>query len=77
MAGGRFRAMTRAARSSSRLREGVADGGGDLIQFVPDSPVDGYESALRPVFDAAEAAGLSVTFTLIVGNARGRRHTPA
>ncbi len=51
------------------IARGIADGGGGLIQFVPDIPVGGYESVLQSVFDAAESSGLAVTFTLIVGNA--------
>jgi len=51
------------------IARGIADGGGGLIQFVPDIAADGYESVLQPVFDAAETTGLAVTFTLLVGNA--------
>ena len=47
---------------------GVADGGGGLIQFVPDIPVGGYESVLQQVFEAAQDAGLPVTFSLATGN---------
>ncbi|HEU0191443.1 MAG TPA: amidohydrolase family protein [Mycobacterium sp.] len=50
------------------IGRGVADGGGGLIQFVPDIPAGGYQQALQQVFDAAGDAGLPVTFTLIVGN---------
>lgn len=51
------------------IGRGVADGGGGLIQFVPDIPAGGYQAVLQQVFDAAADAGLPVTFTLIVGNA--------
>ncbi|HET9877419.1 MAG TPA: amidohydrolase family protein [Mycobacterium sp.] len=51
------------------IGRGVADGGGGLIQFVPDIPAGGYQPVLQQVFDAAADAGLPVTFTLIVGNA--------
>ena len=51
------------------IARGVADGGGGLIQFVPDLLAGDYEPALRTVFDAAEAADLPVTFTLAIGNA--------
>jgi N-acyl-D-aspartate/D-glutamate deacylase len=51
------------------IARGIADGGGGLIQFVPDLPAGGYQSVLQPVFDAADATGLAVTFTLLVGNA--------
>jgi len=51
------------------IARGIADGGGGLIQFVPDLPASGYQSVLQPVFAAANATGLAVTFTLLVGNA--------
>jgi N-acyl-D-amino-acid deacylase len=51
------------------IAKGVADGGGGLIQFVPDIPAGGYEPVLQTVFDAAGDVGLSVTFTLAIGNA--------
>jgi N-acyl-D-aspartate/D-glutamate deacylase len=50
------------------IAHGVADGGGGLIQFVPDIPAGGYESVLRQVFDAAADAKLPVTFSLATGN---------
>ena len=51
------------------IARGVADGGGGLIQFVPDLLAGDYEPALKTVFDAAKAADLPVTFTLAIGNA--------
>lgn len=51
------------------IARGVADGGGGLIQFVPDLPAGGYQPVLQQVFDAAADAGLPVTFTLIAMNA--------
>ena len=51
------------------IAQGVADGGGGLIQFVPDLLAGDYEPALKTVFDAAEATDLPVTFTLAIGNA--------
>jgi N-acyl-D-amino-acid deacylase len=51
------------------IAAGVADGGGGLIQFVPDIPAGGYESVLRQVFEAATDAALPVTFSLLTGNA--------
>jgi N-acyl-D-amino-acid deacylase len=51
------------------IARGVADGGGGLIQFVPDLLAGDYEPALKTVFDAAEAVDLPVTFTLAIGNA--------
>ncbi len=48
---------------------GIADGGGGLIQFVPDIPAGGYQPVLQQVFDAATDTGLPVTFTLLVLNA--------
>jgi N-acyl-D-aspartate/D-glutamate deacylase len=50
------------------IAHGVADGGGGLIQFVPDIPAGGYESVLRQVFEAAADAKLPVTFSLATGN---------
>lgn len=50
------------------IARGIADGGGGLIQFVPDIPAGGYQPVLQQVFDAAGDTGLPVTFTLVVGN---------
>ncbi|SRX92342.1 amidohydrolase 3 [Sphingomonas wittichii RW1] [Mycobacterium shimoidei] len=50
------------------IGRGVAEGGGGLIQFVPDIPAGGYQPVLQQVFDAAGEVGLPVTFTLVVGN---------
>jgi N-acyl-D-amino-acid deacylase len=52
----------------SAITQGVADGGGGLIQFVPDIPAGGYESVLQQVFEAAADAELPVTFSLATGN---------
>ena len=51
------------------IARGVFDGGGGLLQFVPDIPAGGYQPVLQTVFDVAEDVGLPVTFTLVVGNA--------
>src|ERR1700757_3462340 len=51
------------------IARGVIDGGGGLLQFVPDIPAGGYQSVLQTVFDVAEDVGLPVTFTLVVANA--------
>ncbi|BCO37920.1 amidohydrolase [Mycobacterium heckeshornense] len=51
------------------IAKGVVDGGGGLIQFVPDVPAGGYQPVLQQVFDVAEDVGLPVTFTLAIGNA--------
>lgn len=51
------------------IGRGIADGGGGLIQFVPDIPEGTYQPVLQPVFDAAADSGLAVTFTLLIGNA--------
>ncbi len=51
------------------IGRGIADGGGGLIQFVPDIPNGAYQPVLQQVFDAATDAGLPVTFTLLIGNA--------
>ena len=53
------------------IADGVADGGGGLIQFVPDIAAGGYANVLQQVFEAAQDAGLPVTFTL--GNRQLRR----
>ncbi|UMB68952.1 N-acyl-D-amino-acid deacylase family protein [Mycobacterium paraterrae] len=50
------------------IARGVVDGGGGLLQFVPDIPAAGYQPVLQTVFDVAEDVGLPVTFTLVVGN---------
>lgn len=51
------------------IGRGIAEGGGGLIQFVPDIPEGAYQPVLQQVFDAASDAGLPVTFTLLIGNA--------
>ncbi len=51
------------------IARGVVDGGGGLLQFVPDIPAGGYQAVLQTVFDVAEDVGLPVTFTLVVANA--------
>jgi N-acyl-D-amino-acid deacylase len=51
------------------IARGIDDGGGGLIQFVPDLVAGDYEPALKTVFDVAEDVGLPVTFTLAIGNA--------
>ena len=50
------------------IARGVADGGGGLIQFVPDIPAGGYQRVLQQVFDAAGEVSLPVTFTLLILN---------
>ncbi|BBX64998.1 amidohydrolase [Mycobacterium saskatchewanense] len=50
------------------IARGVVDGGGGLLQFVPDIPAGGYQPVLQTVFDVAEDVGLPVTFTLVVAN---------
>jgi N-acyl-D-aspartate/D-glutamate deacylase len=50
------------------IARGVVDGGGGLLQFVPDIPSGGYQPVLQTVFDVAENVGLPLTFTLVVGN---------
>lgn len=50
------------------IAAGVADGGGGLLQFVPDIPAGGYETVLGRVFEVAADEGLSVTFSLLTGN---------
>lgn len=51
-----------------QIARGVVDGGGGLLQFVPDIPADGYQPVLQTVFDVAEDVGLPLTFTLVVAN---------
>ncbi|OBK43899.1 N-acyl-D-amino-acid deacylase family protein [Mycobacterium kubicae] len=50
------------------IAKGVVDGGGGVLQFVPDIPAGGYQPVLQTVFDVAEDVGLPVTFTLVVAN---------
>lgn len=50
------------------IARGVVDGGGGLLQFVPDIPAGGYQPVLQTVFDVAEDVGLPLTFTLVVAN---------
>jgi N-acyl-D-amino-acid deacylase len=52
----------------SAIVAGVADGGGGLLQFIPDIAAGGYEGVLQEVFEAATDAGVPVTFTLTTGN---------
>lgn len=60
-----------AARAEiEEIAKGVVDGGGGLLQFVPDIPAGGYQPVLQTVFDVAEEVGLPVTFSLVVGNVR-------
>ncbi|MBZ4622157.1 N-acyl-D-amino-acid deacylase family protein [Mycobacterium avium] len=51
-----------------QIARGVVDGGGGLLQFVPDIPAAGYQPVLQTVFDVAEDVGLPLTFTLVVAN---------
>ena len=51
------------------IADGVVEGGGGLIQFVPDIAAGGYAEVLQQVFEVATDAGLPVTFTLATGNA--------
>lgn len=51
-----------------QIARGVVDGGGGLLQFVPDIPSGGYQPVLQTVFDVAEDVGLPLTFTLVVAN---------
>ncbi|MGH9061717.1 MAG: amidohydrolase family protein, partial [Acidimicrobiales bacterium] len=53
----------------AEIARGIVDGGGGLLQFVPDIPAGGYEPVLQTVFDVAGDVGLPVTFTLAIGNA--------
>lgn len=50
------------------IARGVVDGGGGLLQFVPDIPAGGYQPVLQTVFDVAEDLRLPLTFTLVVAN---------
>jgi N-acyl-D-amino-acid deacylase len=50
------------------IARGVVDGGGGLLQFVPDLPAAGYQPVLQTVFDVAEDVGLPLTFTMVVTN---------
>ncbi|MGZ4515236.1 MAG: N-acyl-D-amino-acid deacylase family protein [Mycobacterium sp.] len=57
-----------AGEEIEEIARGVVDGGGGLLQFVPDIPAGGYEPVLQTVFDVAEDVGLPLTFTLVVAN---------
>lgn len=57
-----------ARQEIEEIARGVVDGGGGLLQFVPDIPAGGYEHVLQTVFDVAEDVGLPLTFTLVVAN---------
>ncbi|ULE34246.1 N-acyl-D-amino-acid deacylase family protein [Mycobacterium sp. IDR2000157661] len=50
------------------IANGIADGGGGLIQFVPDIAAGGYEGVLRQVFEVGQDVGLPVTFSLLTDN---------
>ncbi|BDB40320.1 hypothetical protein IWGMT90018_07660 [Mycobacterium kiyosense] len=50
------------------IARGVVDGGGGLLQFVPDIPTRGYQHVLQTVFDVAEDVGLPLTFTLVIAS---------
>lgn len=54
------------------IAAGVADGGGGLLQFVPDIPAGGYETVLRQVFEVAFGSGLPVTFSLLTATPASR-----
>jgi N-acyl-D-amino-acid deacylase len=49
------------------IANGVVDGGGGVIQFVPDLPAGGYERVLNQVFEVARDTGLPLTFSMITG----------
>jgi N-acyl-D-amino-acid deacylase len=51
-----------------QIARGVVDGGGGLLQFVPDLPAGGYQPVLQTVFDVAEDVGLPLTFSMVVSN---------
>ncbi|HET9889127.1 MAG TPA: amidohydrolase family protein [Mycobacterium sp.] len=57
-----------AGEEIEEIARGVVDGGGGLLQFVPDIPSGGYQPVLQTVFDVAEDVGLPLTFTLVVAN---------
>ncbi|MGK2902446.1 MAG: N-acyl-D-amino-acid deacylase family protein [Mycobacterium sp.] len=59
------------------IARGVDEGGGGLLQFVPDLTAGDYEGALNAVFDVAAEVGLPVTFTLAIGNAGPPIHLDA
>ncbi|MGA9375092.1 MAG: amidohydrolase family protein [Mycobacterium sp.] len=59
------------------IARGVDEGGGGLLQFVPDLTAGDYEGALKAVFDVAAEVGLPVTFTLAIGNAGPPIHLDA
>jgi N-acyl-D-amino-acid deacylase len=46
---------------------GMAEGGGGLIQFVPDIPVPGYHDVLAPMIEISQRTGQPLTYTLATG----------
>ncbi len=57
-----------AGEELEEIARGVVDGGGGLLQFVPDLPAGGYQPVLQTVFDVAADVGLPLTFTMVVTN---------
>jgi N-acyl-D-aspartate/D-glutamate deacylase len=47
---------------------GMAEGGGGLIQFVPDYPLPDYRTVLAPLIEVSRRTGQPLTFTLGTGN---------
>jgi N-acyl-D-amino-acid deacylase len=50
-----------------QIVEGMAEGGGGLIQFVPDIPVPGYKDVLAPLIEISRRTGQPLTYTLATG----------
>jgi N-acyl-D-aspartate/D-glutamate deacylase len=57
-----------AAAEVRAVAEGLAEGGGGTLQFIPDIPMNGYEAVLSPFIDIARDTGQPLTFTLSTGN---------
>jgi N-acyl-D-amino-acid deacylase len=51
-----------------QIVEGMAEGGGGLIQFVPDIPIPGYQDVLAPLIEISRRTGQPLTFSLATGN---------
>jgi N-acyl-D-amino-acid deacylase len=50
-----------------QIVKGMAEGGGGLIQFVPDIPIPGYQDVLAPMIEISQRTGQPLTYTLATG----------
>jgi N-acyl-D-amino-acid deacylase len=54
-----------------QIAMGVVDAGGGLLQFVPDSPEQGYRPVLAPMIEVSRRTGLPLTYSLATGYGPG------